>query len=562
MRMKNRFFLISLFLLLNYKIFSQESDWILAAQKFTSTNQSEDVVYDSIASLLPKMILEKINNNNYRFIPSEELLQRELDKLKKEQSSLILQLSKEIQVRDSLFLGNYTKSGLKDKINDSKKEIDSIKEDLQTNLEAQKELEMELIAINEQIEVKKDTSSLSELDKYSALLKELILENENEEKIEKIVLYNNSSESLYNFSFESSLDDENYYQSRKVQDVLVASNINCLITGKLTFYDEFFLVTVDAYTYPGGKHIASCTESASIDEIDYVASVIARRLIPSFTNAMPVYVSLNSNIPNFQIFIDDVFYKDVESDILLDAGVHTIQFTAPGYKSVTLNYFFNGNKKYDIDIVFSNEDNKNISIKLDKAFTGDIFSNGFKISLENEKIPQILVNDKAVLGQAITKDGKNAFFYIPQKQIEDSDCVSLELETLDINDYIEKRRRRMYNSYSLLLISLIPTFVTYGQYSNYNNMTWGNLTSQELSNKKTWDISSKICIGLSVSCGIYFGYELVRYLMAANKILPEESKIVKDSKIEEKENENQLDLPVDHKEKIEGDKNINNEEIE
>lgn len=527
--MKTKLFSIFILCLLNIDAFSQDSNWIVAAEKFSYTNEKQDVVYDSVTSLFPSMILEKINSDNFRFLSSEEIVHKKLYELKKERTSLTLQLSKEIKERDSLFLKNYSKIELKDSINDSNKKITNLKEKIDENLINQKELEKELLFIEEDSSINNKTNLNQNTKSYSSFLSNILNNEENNNQIERISFYNNSTDKLFSPSNETLLNQDDYYKNGEFERQLVDSNIKCLITGNFTFYDEYFLVTVTAYSYPGANQIARITESASINELDYVSSIIARQLIPKLTNAAPINITIKSNIPDYYLFIDDVLYKDPLDVIVIDAGIHNIQFGAEGFKTLSANYFFSGNKDYTIEITFEKENPKKIGILLEKPFAGTIFSNGFEVSIDENETPYLLVNNQSVLGQATSEDGSSTFFYIPQSQIESSKNVSLNLNTLNINDYIEKRRRRMYNSYSVLLISLIPTFICYGQSSNYQNI-YNNLSNEQKEIADRWDTAKNISIGISIGSGIYFGYELIRYLLAANKIIPEESTVVKDKK--------------------------------
>ena len=37
---------------------------------------------------------------------------------------------------------------------------------------------------------------------------------------------------------------------------------------------------------------------------------------------------------------------------------------------------------------------------------------------------------------------------------------------------------------------------------------------------RRWEIASNVTAGISIACGVWFAYELVRYLIAANEVLP------------------------------------------
>ena len=85
--------------------------------------------------------------------------------------------------------------------------------------------------------------------------------------------------------------------------------------------------------------------------------------------------------------------------------------------------------------------------------------------------------------------------------------------------YIDKRRKWMYGAYSLLIVSLIPTFYTYGNFQNQVTLYNNNLTEYYTASR--WQDASNITRLISIGCGIFWGYELVRYMLAANTVLPQ-----------------------------------------
>ena len=91
---------------------------------------------------------------------------------------------------------------------------------------------------------------------------------------------------------------------------------------------------------------------------------------------------------------------------------------------------------------------------------------------------------------------------------------------MDKSDYIEKHRRRMYNAYSVLIVSLIPYFYTKGNLDYYT-------AENNLAKIQTWQTANKVSGGISIAAGTYFVYELVRYFIAADSVLPKDAKIIK-----------------------------------
>ena len=93
---------------------------------------------------------------------------------------------------------------------------------------------------------------------------------------------------------------------------------------------------------------------------------------------------------------------------------------------------------------------------------------------------------------------------------------------MDRMAYIDKRRKIMYGTYSLFLLSLIPTFYTYGNYQNYVNLYQNYQVDVETARK--WQTATNVSRFVTIGCGVLWGYELVRYLIAANSVLPQNAR--------------------------------------
>ena len=480
-----------------------QSEWIVAAQKFTFTRNQTDSVAQGMAVMFPSRILEKLSSNMYRNINMEESQSRELYKLRQETNSLFLQLSSEVKKRDSLVLENYSQSELNRKLIDADKKVNEIKKKLSDNLKTQ--MTLTDIAWDNQVS-------------------------------EKISLYKNDISALYTPSEQVA---EQGIKSAAFEKEVVNAKINCLITGQITAYDEYIALTVQTYVFPGAKLVSTITEIGSLDDTEYMALNIARQLAPVITNSIPVTIQINVVEPQdsstFKTYIDDVLYNSIEDSFIIDSGVHHIQFIAEGYKSAGTNYYFEGNKFYDIQVELSPLEEKTIYVKSKLNDFGKYMINGNEGELLSDNTAKIIINDNPVLGQFITDDDSSAFFYIPQEQLYDDVLYTAKLNSLNHSDYIEKHRKRMYLSYSILVTSLVPTIITQGRLSSYvklfnDSVSVSNLKAQGryeevYKEAKAWNTTAIICTGVSVAAGAWFVYELYRYFSAANSVLPEKTKI-------------------------------------
>ena len=491
-----------------------QSEWVIAAQKFSFTKNKTGTVEDGMAVMFPSRILEKLSSNMYRNIKKEETKERELYKLRQEINSLFLQLSSEVKKRDSLVLEKYSQSELNRKLADADKKVEEIKKKLSYNLNAQ--------------------SALTEIDwdngKYFS---SNISQNQ---ESEKITLYKNDISALYKPSEKTAELGINSFEFTKE---IVNAKINCLITGQITAYDEYIALTVQTYVFPGAKLVSTITEIGNLDDTELMALNVARQLAPVITNSIPVSIKINVVEPKdsstFKTYIDDVLYSSIEDAFIIDSGVHNIQFIADGYKSAGTNYYFEGNKFYDIKVELCPLEEKTIYIRSRIPKPGEYVINGNEAQLLSDNTAKIIINDNPVLGQFISEDNASAFFYIPQNQLFDNVLYTAKLNPLDHSDYIEKRRRRMYLSYSVLVTSLVPAIITQGRLSSYvkllNDPTQVNILQSQgkydevYKDARAWNTSAIICTGVSVAAGVWFVYELYRYFSAANSVLPEKTKI-------------------------------------
>ncbi|MBR5647159.1 MAG: hypothetical protein IKX23_11015 [Treponema sp.] len=514
-------FLVS-FSFLFFKAFCNSSDgWIIAAQKFSFSKPAADSVSEGISMMFPSRILEKLSTNLSRTVDADEKLARQLFLQKNERNSLFLQLSAEVQKKDALVLGNYSNKELSLKLNEADKKIQGIREKIDENLQKQKELELQYLHPDE----------LSHKEKSSFM--NFLSNDDTAPSLERIVFYNNDYASLYEPSEESR---KSGYLSKRFENEIYSKKINALITGTITKYSDYVKITVELYLYPGAKLIASVTEVGNLNEADLISTSIARELSPAITNAIPVKILLtveNEVLDSkLEMYIDDVLQSGIPEEFIIDSGIHYIQFIADGYDSAGASYAFSGNKIYSINVLMKKTEQQNINITLAQPSEGDFFSNGQKAEKLTEEYSRITINGKEILGEFIASKDKTVFFYIPADNLEADKTYMVTANPENTSAYIEKHRRKMYFSYSMLITSVIPLMVTRGQYQTYANTSSSN--ENELN---AWHTASIVSAGITIGCGVWFVYELVRYLIAADSVLPKQAVLAEDFKFEDLQSE-------------------------
>ena len=399
-------------------------------------------------------------------------------------------------------------------------------------------------------------STPNDFAKFIDIVKHFFSSKDNLYSKEDLQFYNNDG--LY--TIPSSLEGKPY-DSKEFENAMVNAKINTLLTGTITQISDYYSITVDLYLYPSGKKIASISDVGVSGDFDLMCSNIARQLIPIISNSIPVEVFVNIqnediDLSTVDCFVDDILYKNFSDGIIVQSGVHYVQFVCPGYNSISTSYYFEGNKKYNIEVLLEKEEEKTLSIRLTKPISGLFYANG-TVGVQDEwqkNKSEIKIDDKLILGNFISEFGENAFYYVPKNMIKEGENLSVNLKLYDKGDYVESRRKKMYFSYSLLMVSLIPSFVTYGNYYNEANAYKNGHGNFDVA--KGWETGYLISMGVSIGCGVFFAYELIRYLIAANEVIPKKARYTYNFELEKeslllKENIEKIQIGEDLNEKAE-----------
>ena len=509
-----------------FPLFCENGKWIIAAQKFVpDLSIASDVVNDKTAELIPADILEKIGYSAMRNVYPDERFERTKYKLRTERQSLFLQLSAEYKKRDALVLSNYSDMKLKSAIKESEKKIKDIQKKIDANLAEQKkasdENEKQMAQVDQAL--KSMNEKESEFDRYKNLFRRMFVHDESIIQQEQISFYKDDYTSLFSFSDqlkELSVTDP------LCEKAVVNAGINTLITGRFSKYGEYISVYVDLYSFPGAKRIGSVAEVGSVNDLELINTSIVMQIIPILVNSLPVQLEIAISPEEAEtktmVFIDNVLQKLENGKIVVDSGINTIQFVSEGYKSATTTYNFESNKKYKIEVNFEKPKTGYIQVGLRKPLEGNLLMNGERAIDIDGKKSQISINGNAILGEFISENGDTAFFYIPEKMVYDGNYVTIKPKPMDRMAYIDKRRKIMYGTYSVFILSLIPTFYAYGNYQNYVNLYKNYQVDTKTA--RNWQNATNVTRFISIGCGVLWGYELVRYLIAANSVLPQNAR--------------------------------------
>ncbi len=534
-------------LLLTHILFAQNTqkneEWILAAMKF-SFSQKARIPSDSekeAASLIPSLILEQVIEGATRIPPREEMLFRTLETLQTERISLFLQLSKEIKARDAIIVTESGKS-LQKKLSEADKKIESISEQIENNLKKVEQAKEE----NESPQEKQENRHFLP-DFFYRLPFSAIFPRQKEEnriappKEENVSLYKNDISSLFTPT-ETVLEVGE--KSREFEKAVLTEKINALITGQITIFGEYAAVTASLTVYPGCKTIGTVTEVGLLKDSSTIATNIARELLPSVVNARPVQLFIEiepSELKNEAKVVIDGIVQDASWDgtYKTSSGLHTLEISAEGYISQTLTYNFQDSPIFYMHVPLVRENNTFVEVFLKYPFPGNFYADGQfagQILLGNSGTT-ITVNGMPIFGQFTASDLKtktgeaqNLFFFIPPEAQNEGALLSVNSKLKDKTAEIDKRRIWMYSAYTSLILSLPFAFYAYGTYSNYYNGYFSGFST--VKQVYSWYYITWGTIAVSVSAGVFFVYELIRYLHSASSVLPVEVKTVSAEKKE------------------------------
>lgn len=497
----------------------QDKSWVLAASKF-SVEGATSKAAQSAASVLPKLILERISVDVDRSIMADEKAARKNDELLTERLDLFLQLSKEIKARDALVLNNYNNIAFELALNDAQKKIKAIQDKIDANL-------------------KKQEGVYHPEKSKKKVLREL--RPDLMESTEKIALYKNDSEAL----FEASEDAQKQgVFSRTYEKEAASAKINAVISGKITFFGGYACATVDLVVFPGGKKNASAMEVGSLSQISLIAENIAFELLPKIANGLPVElefrVSPKEALANAVLTIDNIVYDPMPEKAVVSSGFHSVSFEADNFARETFVYNFSGRRRFFIEVNFKEKSEGSVKLVLSKFVPGDIFFDGKYIGPSSKTdyvdVP-LKVNGDTVFGYfeselADKRHPENThneimFMQIPRNLMTDGNRLQTKIKVFDVSKNIDRRRKMMYLSYSALILSLPYLFYTYGRFTTYQRGVQTNYGDVQRDEYNKYRTLSLVGTGITAACGVWFVCELVAYLIAVDKTLPPKAKKIK-----------------------------------
>lgn len=506
-------------------------DWVLSAKRFEfSQNKKRDVSEDELSTLLPQLVLEQISEGLIRNTSSKEMMDRTLESYLVERQSLFLQLSKDYKNRDSLVLTTDSKKKLDKAIRKQQEKIRETELKIEENLNKTEQIRAEYKKLVESQGDHQEAETDFNLF-FNPLTNLFVKKTESllpDTREEKIVLYKGDPSVLYE---PGDSYRRNGLESRVFEKAIVSEKINGLIDGSLTVYGDYFSVTCSLYLYPGREKLGTITEVGKIRNCGTVAANLSSYFCPLITNHLPVEVyfevSPEEIAGSAHVTVDGIYYEKVPEKLILDAGKHTVKVECKDHYSRMISYEFIGAEKFLVQADMIKETKAELSVAMTKPVEGKIYADGKFAGevLSDKYFGKFTAGGEPVIGHFTAREkdrsGKKAsfFYYVPENlQVNDS-ILAVNGKAIDHEAYIEKRRIWTYRAYTLLVLSMPFTLYYTGQYTSavyaYNNKSMNGLDEvYRLQNAKN------ACLGVTAVCTGFFIIELIRYLKAANSVLP------------------------------------------
>ena len=524
--------------------------WVVGARSFIlNTSPFHDVSsLNELSTSIPTLILEHLADVGVRVLDPEELLQRQLKDLYKQRTSLGSSLSAAIKERDrQLFLSGKEKVLMKSLAAEEKK-IEKIRGQLE-------ELDHEIDRVSLQVK-ERDYSDI-------------------EERRERVALWQNDPEKL----FQPEKVTNEVINGLLTGKITVSGNY-LLVRVQLTIYPGHLQV-IEVRSAAAVAEV----DSVAQDLARQLVPVLQNRptVFVSF-NLTPPEAKQDARIMvDDQVFRARNLS---EGELLLPAGTHTIVVEADGFNTKSFSCDFLNSDNFLVNVDLSPAESRAVEFIARREQEERVYINGFPAGGFNQELDvpvglvfgtvlptplpkseneaasreeqgkseasmesvepsessdfEELVDSTDMAADVILQEKvADASPQVVQAASESQDSfyfvadvppgtgllqlnVRLKRDTAAISSRIEKRRRVMYNSYSALLVSLIPSFVSYGMYVNMSN-GWA-LGHESEETVKMWKNIYTGSMILSAGLGVNLAVQIGLFLGAADSVLPERAK--------------------------------------
>ena len=503
-KLKVIFSVVFLFFLINAVLFCTEENWIMAAVPFnTGTSIDSQEALEHAAETLPRLLLDYLEGSGNRVMEDDEIKNRVLFSLMTERQELFNQLSSELRNRDSIMFNSSTSIEKRKQKKESAARIEDLQKKIRTNLaKATDPLGIDETVKKKDLPVGQKVAYISPLrpgDKLS------------------LVTWRNDSSLFFDKKNEDETDFD--YEQR-----VVNAGISALISGSVSERAGFLRATVSLSIYPGSEIAATVSDVGSLSDLPALAELLGQALYPAVINSKPVRLRFEINPPEAakvaKIYVDGISMISDDQD--LQSGVHDITIDAAGFKSKEFSYDFYGEEEFLVRVTMREDQKMKVFLDSTTTSSGQFYLNAIPV----ENAAEASLSYGTALGEFESVEGYNDFFLLENNNPQTMQGpfqlqkINVRASTSDISAEIEKSRKTIYNSYAALMLSMPLLFFSNGmQIAAKNAYLYG---MSDIKRSQQWMKVRNFSNALSITLGLNFAFQLGRYLLKANSILPQE----------------------------------------
>jgi hypothetical protein len=475
-----RLSLVVAFVLSGARSSGEESEtWVVAAEKFEA--DAVPAVYESFPETVPRLLLARIGAIRERMVPSDEKQLRRLHELSSSRLKLVRDRADIVLERDRVVLSSDGFLVKARKKADAKKKI------------AQKE---------------------KEIEEYDRKIRELLDVREGEAPNKGEYLAERSPITLWKSGKELYVRPE----AMTLGNALAKDGVSALLCGSVKDVAGYLLVTARLDTGVPGMPPEEITEAAAYDDIDELVATMTVRMIPALANKEPVRIDVSAEPENAEVYIDGKLVPRESRTVTVFSGEHVISVSAPGYATATKKARFEGADAFKVSIALLEE--KTATIAFDtRGLQSSVY---FNARYYGDTPTTVTLPLKPTIGEVQFGFARTWFVLDPTKGFREGASVAIRPNSAETSKRIEKTRNSFYWSLGALYLSLPFYMLSYGIAQDktiaYND---GKLPSDSVDDVNKWIRISDVSRGVSIALGINAAFQLTRYILAANRVIPQ-----------------------------------------
>ncbi len=450
----------------------------MAASEFTLVDVPEN--YSSYSELVPKLILNRLASAQIRLVGIDEKRSRIIRALLNDRMKLVSDRREIFFKRDSLFFSPDSSAEKKEERRNYDKLIEEKNEAIK--------------ALDDKIE--KD-----------------FFNSEGELQDENVPVYLwKDGDTLYS-------PDKNI----SLAESLYKNGISGLVTGEIRDIGGYMYVSASIDTGYGNVVSTAVTDAAHYDDLRDIVFHLSLSLASQIANRRPVKLHVSVSPEDASVFIDNFLVHSDDNPVVVFAGKHTIEASAPGFAASIRTEDFIESDEFEININLKPMKNVNVAFNT-KNFPASIF---LRTQYFGRTPQTISLPAYSLIGEVVHDDVQTFFVLNPDSDLPDDITLVTEIipDKTNTEQRIEKQRKILYWSLGLLYLALPAAFLIRGEAdSRVNAYNSGRLsqTQENIDGINSWVLAGNITTGVCIGLGLNLVFQLVRYMIAVEQVTPKQ----------------------------------------